>query len=75
MTKWGVHKLFETMQMVASTRATLQVTSELLVMFQEKIRQGAEKYKNIAKTAKNEGCNTRFPTFPGSELRTPKDAT
>ena len=38
MKKWGVQKLFETMQMVSSTCATSQVTSTFLGMFREKIQ-------------------------------------
>ena len=37
MNKCGIHRLFDTRQMVPSTRATLQVTLALLGMFWEKI--------------------------------------
>ena len=63
------------MPMVPSTRATLEVTSALLVMFRKKIWAGPEKSKNVAKTAKIEGYNTRFWTSPRFELRTPRDAS
>ena len=36
MNKWGVQGLFEAIQMVPSTRATLQVTSALQEIFREK---------------------------------------
>ena len=52
MNKLGVKKPFETMQVVPSTRATLQVTSVHLEMLRDKIGPGLEKYKNAAKTAK-----------------------
>ena len=66
--KWtnrGVQSLFEERQMVQNTRATLQVTSALLGMFREKIWLGPKKSKDVQKTAKIEGYNTRFWTFPG----------
>ena len=37
MNKWGVKSLFEAIQMVPSTHATLQVTSAILGMFRKKI--------------------------------------
>ena len=55
MNKWGVQRLFETMQIVPKTRTTLQVTSTLLWIFREKIWLGLKKSKNVAKTAKIEG--------------------
>ena len=61
--------------MVPSTRPTLQVTSAFLRTFREKIWAGPEKSKNVSKTAKIEGYNTRFRTFRGPELRTPWDAS
>ena len=71
MNKWGVQRLFEAIQMVPSTRTTLQVTSAFLGIFREKIRSGPEKSKNVPKRVKIEGYNTRFRTFPGPERRTP----
>ena len=45
MKKWGVRKLFEAKHMVPSTRATLQITSAFLGMFQEKIWSSPENSK------------------------------
>ena len=50
--------------MIPSTRATLQVTSAFLGTFREKIWPGPEKFKHVPKTAKIEGYNSRFRTFP-----------
>ena len=61
--------------MVSSTRATFQVTSALLVMFREKNLPGPEKSKNITKTVKIEGYNTRFQTFPGPKPQMPQVAS
>ena len=55
--------------MVPSTRITLKVTSVLLGMFHEKIWPCPDKSKNVPKTAKIEGNNTRFLEFSGA--RTP----
>ena len=63
------------MQMVSSTRATLQVTSALLGMFRGQIGPGPERSKNVLKTSKIEGYNTRFQTFSGPELQMPQDAS
>ena len=57
--------LLEATQMVLSTCATLQVTSALLGTFQEKILPSLEKSKNVPKTAKIEGYNTRFRISQG----------
>ena len=65
MNKCGFYKLFEAMQIVPSTRATLQVTSASLETFREKILPGPENSKNVAKIAKIKGYNTRFRTFQG----------
>ena len=75
MNKWCVQRLIESIQMVPSTRASLQVKSALLGIFREKILPGPEKSKNVTKTAKIEGYNTRFRTISGSELRTPGDGS
>ena len=66
MNKWGVYRLFEATQMVPSTHATQHITSAFLGMLQEKIWPGPEKSKNILKTTKIEGYNTRFGIFPRS---------
>ena len=57
--------LFEAMQIAPTTRLTLQVTSALLWKFREEIWSGLQKSKNVPKTAKIEGYNTRFRTFLG----------
>ena len=75
MDKWGDQKPFKAMKMVPSTHATSQVTSDFLGTFRKKIWPGPEKSKNVAETAKIEGYNTRFRTFPGPELRTPQNAS
>ena len=75
MNKWGVQSLFEPIQIVPSTWATLQVTSELLGMFWEKILPSPKNSKNVAKASKIEGYNTHFRTFSRPELRTPRDAS
>ena len=61
--------------MVSSTHARLQVMSELLRMFRDKICSGSEKSKNVPKTAKIKGYNTRFWTFPWPEFHTARDAS
>ena len=48
------------MQIVSSTRATLQVTSAFLEMFREKIWPRPQKSKNVTKTIKIESYNTRL---------------
>ena len=40
----------------------------------QNMTRSGENKKNVAKTAKIEGYNTSFRTFPGSDLRTPRDA-
>ena len=57
--------------MATSTNTTLQVTLAFQGTFREKIWPGPEKSRNVPKTTKIEGYNTRFRTFPGSELQTP----
>ena len=57
--------------MVSSTRATLQGMWALLGTFRKKIRLGPEKSKNVPKTAKIKGYNTRYLAFPGPGLRMP----
>ena len=64
MKKWGVQRLFETMQMMSSTRATSQVTSTFLSMFREKIWPVPHKSKNVTKTTKIEG----YSNFPESRV-------
>ena len=54
---------------MSSTSIMLQVTSPFLGMFREKIWPGPEKSKNVPKTAKIEGYNTRFRTFPLTGIR------
>ena len=54
--------------MVSNTHTTLQVTFAFLGTFCEKIRPDPEKSKNVIKTAKIEGYNRRFRTFPGNEF-------
>ena len=61
--------------MVSNTHTTLQVTFAFLGTFCEKIRPDLEKSKNVLKTAKIEGYNTRFRTFPRNEFRMPPDAS
>ena len=73
MKKCGVQRLFEPMQMVRNTRATLQVTSPFLGTFQENMTISWES-KNVLKIDNIEGYNTRFSIFSGPELRTPWDA-
>ena len=51
--------------MVSSTRATLRYTSGFLGTFQGKIWPGPKISKNIPKTAKIEGYNTRSVHFRG----------
>ena len=66
--KWtngGVQRLFMEMQIAPTTRLTLQVTSALLWKFREEIWPGLQKSKNVPKTAKIKGYNTRFRTFLG----------
>ena len=53
----------------------VKVTSVLIEMFREKIWPGPKKLKNVVKTAKTEGYNTRFWIFLGPELRTPQNAS
>ena len=73
MNKWGVERLFEAMQMVSSTRATLQLMSAIVGMFGRKYGL-ALKNPKMSQTAKIEGYNTHFQTFPRPELRTPQAA-
>ena len=50
--KWDVQRLYEAMQMVSSTRGTLQVMSALLWMFREKIWPGPKSPKISQKQPK-----------------------
>ena len=62
--------------MVPSTHRTLQVTSILLGTFREKILTGPEKSKNVPKQPKLKVIIHAFGLyFPGSELRTPQNAS
>ena len=73
MNKLGVQMLFETMQIVQSTRTTLQVTSAFLRTFREKIWRGPQKSKKCPKNSRNWRLYyTFFGLFPGPELRTPR---
>ena len=75
MNKWGVQRHFEPTQMVPSIQATLEVISAPLGRFREKNMIGPRCVQNAHKTAKNEGCYTRFRTFPGSRFQTSWDAS
>ena len=55
--------------MVSSTRATLQVSLAFLGTCPENIWPDPEKSKNVLKTVKIEGYNTRFQNLAGPEFR------
>ena len=76
MNKWGVQRLFEEIQIAPTTRLTSQnqIGTPKNISRENMTRPGGSK-KNVTKTAKIEGFNTRFRIFLGPELRTPRDAS